>query len=275
MALPAYASTGQRLLYVAARVLTGLALAFLVCPVLIVLPLSFTSGSVLTFPLPGISLQWYEDFFSNPLWTGALANSLFIGVISTIIATLAGTLAAIGIHNSDFKLKPLIVGILILPLAVPIVIVAVAAFYFFAQLHLVGSFSSIIIMHVVLSLPFVVVTVLATLQGFDPNMVRAASSLGASPLVAFRTVTLPIILPGVVSGGLFAFVTSFDETVVALFLATPTQRTLPRQIFSGVAESVSPTITVAAVILLLVSVGLMLVLEYLRARAAKMRGLSE
>lgn len=275
MALPAYASNGQRVLYVATRVMTGLVLAFLVCPVLIVLPLSFTSGSVLAFPLPGISLQWYEDFFSNPLWTGALANSLFIGVISTFVATFAGTLAAIGIHNSDFKLKPLIVGILILPLAVPIVIVAVAAFYFFAQLHLVGTFASLIIMHVVLSLPFVVVTVLATLQGFDPNLVRAASGLGASPAVAFRTVTLPIILPGVVSGGLFAFVTSFDETVVALFLATPTQRTLPRQIFSGVAESISPTITVAAVILLLVSLGLMLALEYLRARAAKMRGRPE
>lgn len=273
--LPAYASPSQRFLYIAMRVMTGLVLAFLVCPVLIVLPLSFTSGSVLTFPLPGISLQWYEDFFSNPLWTGALANSVFIGVISTVVATLAGTLAAIGIHGSDFKLKSVIVGILILPLAVPIVIVAVAAFYYFAQLHLVGTFTSIIIMHVVLSLPFVLVTVLATLQGFDPNLVRAASSLGASPFIAFRTVTLPIILPGVVSGGLFAFVTSFDETVVALFLATPTQRTLPRQIFSGVAESISPTITVAAVVLLFVSVGLMLALELLRARAAKMRGVSQ
>ena len=125
--------------------------------------------------------------------------------------------------------------------------------------------------HTVLALPFVVITVSATLQGFDPNLTRAAASLGAAPAHAFRTVTLPIIAPGVVSGALFAFVTSFDEIVVALFLASPQQRTLPRQIFSGVSENISPTITAAAVVLLVVSVALMAAMELLRRRGERFR----
>jgi len=274
MALQAYATRMERIIYYGTRVFTGLVLFYLIAPVLVVFPLSFSSGHVLAFPLPGWSLQWYADFFSNPLWTGALINSFFIAGIATLAATMLGTMASLGLHYSNFKLKPLVMGMLILPLAVPIVIVAVAAFYFFARLNMVGTFSSIILMHTILALPFVVVTVSATLQGFDPNMIRAGSSLGASPTVVFRTITLPIISPGVVSGALFAFITSFDEIVVVIFLATPNQRTLPRQIFSGVAESISPTITVAAVILLLVSVGLMMVLETLRRRNAKMRGIA-
>jgi putative spermidine/putrescine transport system permease protein len=160
---------------------------------------------------------------------------------------------------------------LIAPLAVPIVIVAVATFYFFAWMNLVGSYVGMVVAHTVLAIPFVVVTVSATLQAFDLNLVRAAASLGATPLVAFRRVTLPLILPGVVSGALFAFVTSFDEIVVALFISSPAQRTLPRQIFSGVSESISPTITAAAVILIIVSLILMGTVELLRWRSARMR----
>lgn len=162
-------------------------------------------------------------------------------------------------------------ALLVMPLAIPVVIVAVATFYFFASLGLVGTYAGIVLAHTVLALPFVVVTVSATLQGFDPNLVRAAASLGASPFLAFRTVTLPIIAPGVVSGALFAFVTSFDELVVAIFLSSPQQRTLPRQIFSGVSENISPTITAAAVVLLVVSVALMGVMELLRRRSEKLR----
>ena len=153
----------------------------------------------------------------------------------------------------------------------PVVIVAVAIFYYFASLALVGTYIGLIMAHTVLALPFVVITVSATLQGFDPNLMRAAASLGATPAHAFRTVTLPIIAPGVVSGALFAFVTSFDEIVVALFLASPQQRTLPRQIFSGVSENISPTITVAAVVLLVVSVVLMAAMELLRRRGERFR----
>lgn len=251
--------------------ITGLVLIFLVAPVIVVIPLSVTSGQLLVFPLPGYSLRWYQDFFSNPLWTGALWNSVKIGLATTVCATILGTLAALGLHRSKSRLKPLILALLLTPLAIPVVVIAVATFYYFALLNIVGTFLGLIIAHTVLALPFVVITVSATLQGFDPTLTRAAASLGASPLFGFRTVTLPLIAPGVVSGALFAFVTSFDEIIVALFIASPQQRTLPRQIFSGVSESVSPTITAAAVILLIITTALMGVMELLRRRAERMK----
>ena len=246
-------------------------LVFLVAPIFVVFPLSFTAGQLLVFPLPGWSLQWYREFFTSPLWTGALLNSLFVGIVTTIVATLLGTMAALGLHGARFRLKPLVMALLVTPIAVPVVIIAVSAFYFFAAVNLVGTYIGLILAHVALALPFVVITVSATLQGFDPNLPRAAASLGASPLRTLRTVTLPIIAPGVASGSVFAFVTSFDELVIALFITSPQQRTLPRQIFSGVSENISPTITAAAVVLLMVSVVLMLVMEWLRARSERMR----
>ncbi|MVA95789.1 ABC transporter permease subunit [Nitratireductor sp. CAU 1489] len=256
----------------ALRGFVGLVLAYLVLPILVVIPLSFTAGQLLVFPIPGYSLQWYEDFFTNPLWTGALWNSLLIGVATTILATILGTLAALGLHGSQFRLKPVVVALLITPLAAPVVIVAVATFYFFASINLVGTYLGVILAHTVLALPFVVITVTATLQSFDPNLTRAGASLGGTPVHVFRTVTLPIIAPGIISGALFAFVTSFDEIVVALFVASPQQRTLPRQIFSGVSESISPTIMAAAVVLLVISLGLMIVMEILRRRGERLAG---
>ncbi|MEQ8296331.1 MAG: ABC transporter permease [Nitratireductor sp.] len=254
------------------RGFVGLILAYLVLPILVVIPLSFTAGQLLVFPIPGYSLQWYEDFFTNPLWTGALWNSVLIGVATTVLATILGTLAALGLHGSQFRLKPVVVALLITPLAAPVVIVAVATFYFFASINLVGTYLGVILAHTVLALPFVVITVTATLQSFDPNLTRAGASLGGTPVHVFRTVTLPIIAPGIISGALFAFVTSFDEIVVALFVASPQQRTLPRQIFSGVSESISPTIMAAAVVLLVISLGLMIVMEILRRRGERLAG---
>lgn len=259
---------------IALRVFVGLVLAYLVLPILVVVPLSFTAAQLLVFPIPGYSLRWYEDFFTNPLWTGALWNSLVIGLATTVLATVLGTLAALGLHGAKFRLKPVVVALLITPLAAPVVIVAVATFYFFAAIDLVGTYLGVILAHTVLALPFVVITVTATLQSFDPNMTRAGASLGGTPVYVFRTVTLPIIAPGIISGALFAFVTSFDEIVVALFVASPQQRTLPRQIFSGVSESISPTIMAAAVVLLVVSLGLMLVMEMLRRRGERLMGRS-
>lgn len=261
----------ERLAFGGVRIFAFAVLAFLVAPIFVVFPLSFTAGQLLVFPLPGWSLQWYREFFTSPLWTGALLNSLFIGIVTTIVATVLGTMAALGLHGARFRLKPFIMALLVTPIAVPVVIIAVSAFYFFAAVNLVGTYVGLILAHVALALPFVVITVSATLQGFDPNLPRAAASLGASPLRTLRTVTLPIIAPGVASGSVFAFVTSFDELVIALFIASPQQRTLPRQIFSGVSENISPTITAAAVVLLMVSVVLMLVMEWLRARSERMR----
>lgn len=252
------------------RIFTALVMVFLIGPVLVVIPLSFTAGQLLVFPLPGLSLRWYEDFLSNPLWTVALWNSVKIGLATTVLASILGTMAALGLQGMNFRLKPLVVALLVTPLAVPIVIVAVAFFYLFAMIGLLGSFAGMVLAHTLLALPFVVITVSATLQGYDRTLTKAASSLGGAPLYVFRTVTLPIIFPGLASGALFAFVTSFDELVVALFIASPEQRTLPRQIFSGVSENISPTIMAAAVVLLMASMGLMLAVELLRRRSERM-----
>jgi putative spermidine/putrescine transport system permease protein len=253
------------------RIITGIVLVYLVAPIFVIVPLSFTSGQLLVFPLPGWSLQWYREFFTSPSWTSALGNSVLIGIATMCLATVLGTAAALGLHGSRSRFKALIFGLLVMPLAVPVVIVAVALYYYFAAVGLVGTYLSLVLAHTVLALPFVIVTVSATLQSFDPNLVRAALSLGSSPTRAFRTVTLPIIAPGVIAGALFAFVTSFDEVVVALFLASPQQRTLPRQIFSGVSENITPAITAAAVILLVVSIVLMAVVELLRQRGERLR----
>jgi putative spermidine/putrescine transport system permease protein len=259
----------------ASRIYTIAMFVFLIAPVLVVFPLSFTAGQMLVFPLPGWSTQWYAEFFTNPLWTDALRNSVVIGVLTTLLATALGTAAAVGLHGAKSRWTGAVIALLVTPLAVPVVIVAVATFYLFASLQLVGTFLGLVLAHTVLALPFVVVTVSATLQGYDPNLTRAAASLGATPWHAFRTVTLPIIAPGVISGALFAFVTSFDELVVAIFLSSPQLRTLPRQIFSGVSENISPAITAAAVVLLFVSVLLMAAMEALRRRSERMRRATE
>jgi putative spermidine/putrescine transport system permease protein len=250
---------------------TGGALAFLVLPLLAVVPLSFTAGSLLIYPLPGLSLRWYADFFSNPLWVDALEHSLVIGACATLLATTFGTMAALGLARARFRLKPVVMGLLVAPLVVPLIIAAVAIFFFYAWIGLVGSFAGLVLAHTALALPFVVVTVAATLQGYDAGLSRAAASLGAKPLLVFRRVELPMILPGVLSGALFAFVTSFDETVVTIFVGGPEWRTLPRQIWSGVRESISPTVTAAAVVLFIASAALLVAVELLRRRGEWLR----
>ncbi len=271
MAAATHIPATERAVLIGSRIFTTLVFIFLIAPIFVVVPLSLTAGQLLVFPLPGLSLQWYREFFTSPLWTGALANSVFVALVTTVAATTLGTTAALGLHGARFRFKPILVALLVTPIAVPVVIIAVSAFYFFASINLVGTYLGLILAHIALALPFVVITVSATLQSFDPNLPRAAASLGASPLRTLRTVTLPIIAPGVASGAVFAFVTSFDELVIALFLTSPQQRTLPRQIFSGVSENISPTITAAAVVLLIVSVLLMLVMEWLRARSQRLR----
>jgi putative spermidine/putrescine transport system permease protein len=272
VALPSHATVLERLSHFGIRALTALVLGYLILPILVILPLSFTSGELLVYPLPAWSLRWYREFTTGPMWTQATWNSLVLAAVTTLVATTAGMLAAFGLQGLRSRFKPVLYGLLALPLIIPPVMVAVALFYYYARLGLVGTFSGLVFAHTVLALPFVVITVAATLQGFDPNLRRAAASLGASPLQAFRKVTLPIILPGVLSGAVFAFVTSFDELLVILFVGSPEQRTLPRQIFSGVSETMSPTVAAAAVVLIGVSLILMAVVELLRRRSERLRG---
>jgi putative spermidine/putrescine transport system permease protein len=251
--------------------LCGLIFAFLLLPIVVIIPMSFNAGEFFVYPLRGLSLRWYEDLFTNPMWLDAARNSFLVAVATTVLATALGTLAALGLANARFRGRIAIMALLISPMVVPLVITAVGVFFFYSRLNLVGSYLGLILAHTTLALPFVVITVTATLQGFDRNLMRAASSLGAPPPHAFFSVVMPLILPGIVSGALFAFATSFDEIVVALFVAAPEQRTLPRQIFAGLRQSITPTVTAVASVLIVISFMLMATLEWLRRRSERLR----
>lgn len=272
MAAPrAWRSPASRLGVAALRVVAGCGFLFMLAPILAIIPLSFNGGSYLSYPLQGFSWQWYAAVFAPTPWIPALWNSLAIGGAVMVLGTVIGTLAAYGLNYADFPGKRLVAVLLISPMVVPIVITALAVYIAFVPLHLVNSYLGLVLAHTVLAIPFVVITVSATLQGFDRTMPRAAASLGAGPLTAFRTVTLPLTAPGIMAGAVFAFVTSFDEVVVALFMAGPTQFTVPRRMFDALRDKLDPSIIALAVSLVAVSVALLVVMEALRWRGERLR----
>jgi putative spermidine/putrescine transport system permease protein len=269
MALPDHATTGDHIWYYAFRVLIALVFFYLIFPLLSIIPLSFNSGELLSYPMQGFSLRWYEDFFGSGRWGLAIKNSAIIGLSSMVFATILGTAAAVGINRADFPGKQLVVVLLISPMMIPLIITALSLYLFFARFGLNNTYAGIILAHTILGMPFVLITVSATLQGFDYNLMRAGASLGASPLKVFFQIVLPNIAPGVFSGALFAFATSLDEVVVVMFIAGPTHRTIPRQMFSGIRENLSPTFLATATILIVFAALLMLTLELLRKRNEK------
>ena len=244
---------------------------FLIAPILAIMPLSVNDSEFLTYPLRGFTTRWYEAVFSSDKWRIAVVNSFLIGLPAAFIATVLGTLAAIGLSMADFRGKAAVMTLLLSPLVVPIVIVAVGLYFFFAPFGLTQSYTGLIIAHAALGAPFPVVTVSAALASFDRNLARAAASLGAPPLTAFRRVMLPLVAPGVAAGALFAFAISFDEVVTVLLLGAPHQRTIPREMFSGLRDSFNPTIAAVAVMLTLLAVVLLLIVELLRARSERMK----
>jgi putative spermidine/putrescine transport system permease protein len=269
-----YAMPVERGLFYAGWVFTGLVLLFLMAPILAVIPLSFNSEPYFSYPMPGLSLQWYRDFFSNPRWTGALLLSVKLAITATVLSTALGTMASLGLARTRLPFRSLAMGVLLLPMIVPAIVVAVAVFMSFSYFGLIGTFAGLAIAHTALGTPFVVITVTSTLRNFDWTLQRAGQGLGATPLFTFRKVILPLILPGVITGAIFAFVTSFDEVIVALFLSSAEQRTLPKQMFSGIREMISPTITAAAAIQVVFSICLLVGVEILRRRSERLRGMS-
>ncbi|AJX33115.1 ABC transporter permease [Burkholderia oklahomensis] len=263
-----HASIAERAWHFALRGLVVLTLLYLILPVLAIVPLSFSSSTFLVYPIPGFSMRWYENLLASDEWRMAAKNSFIVAPAATLVATVLGTLAAIGLTKSDFRGKGLLMAVLLSPMIVPVVVMGVGMYLFFAPLGLANTYTGLICAHAALGVPFVVTTVAATLQGFNQNLVRASLSLGANPVTTFFRVTLPVIAPGVMSGALFAFATSFDEVVVTLFLAGADQTTLPRQMFTGIRENISPTIAALATILIVFSTCLLLALELLRGRAA-------
>jgi putative spermidine/putrescine transport system permease protein len=263
---PAYATPLDKLGWWTLRAACVGVLLFLLLPILVIIPLSFSDSSFLAYPIPGWSLKWYENLFTSSEWTRAAKNSFIVAPAATLVATVLGTMAAVGMSRTNFAFKGALMSLLIAPMVVPIVVVGVSTYLFFAPIGLADSYAGLIIVHAALGAPFVLTTVLATLQGFNHNLVRASLSLGAGPLATFFRITLPVIAPGVISGALFAFATSFDEVVVTLFLAGPEQVTLPRQMFTGIRENITPTIAAVATLLILFTTSLLLALEWLRGR---------
>ena len=279
--LPPYASTGQKAWFYGFRVLCGLIFFFLIAPIIIIIPLSFNAEDFFTFT-PGMlaldpeaySLDHYRDFFYNPNWQQPLWNSIRIAPAATVLSVALGTLAAIGLSQSHVPFKGAIMAILISPMIVPLIISAAGMYFFYSRIGLQGTYIGVVLAHAALGIPFVIITVTATLVGFDKSLTRASASLGADPVTTFFKVQMPLILPGVISGGLFAFITSFDEVVVVLFVGSAGQKTLPWQMFTGLREQISPTILAAATILVAISILLLTVVELLRRRSERLRGMS-
>jgi putative spermidine/putrescine transport system permease protein len=281
MSLPTYASPAQRVWHYAFRVICGLILFYLIAPILVIIPLSFNAQDFFTFTPEmlrldpaGYSLKHYEDFFTNIDWQVPLWNSLKIAPVATLIAVALGTLAAVGLSQAHVPFKGAIMAILISPMIVPLIISAAGMYFFYSRIGLQGTYWGVVLAHAALGIPFVIITVTATLVGFDKSLTRAAASLGAGPLRTFFKVQMPLILPGVVAGGLFAFITSFDEVVVVMFMGAAGQKTLPWQMFTGLREQISPTILAAATVLIAISILLLGTLELLRRRSERLRGLT-
>jgi len=279
--LPPYLTPGQVLWHFAFRVICGAILVFLITPILVVMPLSFNAENFFTFTPEmlrfdpaGYSLKHYRAFFNSSDWQNALRNSVMIAPAATLLSVGFGTLAAIGLSQPHVPFRRAIMAILISPMIVPLIISAAGMYFFYSRIGLQGTYIGVVLAHAALGIPFVIITVTATLVGFDRSLTRAAANMGASPIRTFFKVQMPLILPGVISGGLFAFITSFDEVVVVLFVGSAGQKTLPWQMFIGLREQISPAILAVATLLVVISVLLLTTLELLRRRSERLRGMS-
>ena len=283
MALPNHTPLNYRIWHYTYLTFCGLVFFFLIAPLFVILPLSFNaeqyihfSAKMLALDPEGFSLRWYEDMIygtKNP-WGLATKNSLIIAFFATIGSTILGTVAALGLSSRHMPYKAAFMALLISPMIVPLIISGTAIFFFMAKVGLAATHTGIVLSHIILGTPFVVITVTATLSGFDHSVTRAAASLGSNPVNTFMKITLPLIMPGVISGALFAFVTSFDEVVVVLFLAGLENTTIPIQMWVGLREQVSPTIMAVATCLIVMSTLILVTAELLRRRSERLRGIN-
>ena len=283
MSLPTYTPWNYRVWHYTYITICALVFFFLIAPLFIILPLSFNaeqyihfSKGMLALDPDAFSLRWYEDMIygtKNP-WGLAAKNSIIIAFFATIGSTILGTVAALGLSSRHMPYKAAFMALLISPMIVPLIISGTAIFFFMAKVGLAATHTGIVLAHIILGTPFVVITVTATLTGFDHSVTRAAASLGSNPVNTFMKITLPLILPGVISGALFAFVTSFDEVVVVLFLAGLETTTIPIQMWVGLREQLSPTIMAVATCLIIMSTLILVSAELLRRRSERLRGIN-
>ena len=280
MGAPNYAGRLERTWYYTYRVICGLIFFFLIMPIVVIVPLSFNAEpyftftyEMLTFDPDGYSLRWYQEFLSSEEWLEGIKNTFIIAICSTFLATSLGTIAALGLSKSYIPYKNVLMAMLISPMVVPLIISAAGMYFFYSSIGLAQTFPGIILAHTALGTPFVIITVTATLVGFDQTLVRAAANLGADPTTTFFKIIMPLIAPGVISGALFAFITSVDEIVIVYFIAGPEQKTVPLKMFSGIREEISPTILAVASILVGLSIILLTTLELIRRRNERLRGI--
>ena len=283
MALPKYTEPHYRIWHYIYLTICAAVFFFLIAPLFVIFPLSFNDEEFLSFSdgmkrldPDAFSLRWYEDMIygtKNP-WGLATKNSLIIAFFATIGSTILGTVAALGLSSRHMPYKAAFMALLISPMIVPLIISGTAIFFFMAKVGLAATHTGIVLSHIILGTPFVVITVTATLSGFDHSVTRAAASLGSDPVNTFMKITLPLIMPGVISGALFAFVTSFDEVVVGLFLAGLENTTIPIQMWVGLREQLSPTILAVATCLIILSTLVLVTAELLRRRSERLRGIS-
>ena len=277
---PLHATPSERAWYYSFRTLCVLIFIFLVGPIFVIIPLSFNelpyftfTPEMLSFDPAGYSTKWYLEFFTEDSWQKAVQNSFLIAVFATLISTFLGTLAALGLSRPEMPFRKTIMALLISPMIVPLIISAAGMYFFYARIGLASTHFGVILAHAALGIPFVIITVTATLVGFDHSLTRAAASLGSSPTRTFFVVIVPLILPGVISGALLAFITSFDEVVVVLFVGSVEQRTIPWKMFSGIREEIRPTILAVATLLVFISIVLLTMVELLRRRSERLRGI--
>jgi len=280
MSLPSYAGPLERTWYYTFRVICGLIFFFLIMPIVVIVPLSFNAQPYFTFTTEmltldpdGYSLRWYKEFLSSDEWLTGIKNTFIIAIASTFLATSLGTIAALGLSRSYIPWRNAIMAMLISPMVVPLIISAAGMYFFYSDIGLAQTYPGIILAHTALGTPFVIITVTATMVGFDQSLVRAAAVSGADPTTTFFKVIAPLIAPGVISGALFAFITSVDEIVIVYFIAGPEQKTVPLKMFSGIREEISPTILAVASILVGLSVLLLVSLELIRRRNERLRGI--
>ena len=231
----------------------GLVLIFLIVPTLIVIPLSFSPTSIMQFPPESWSLRWYEKYLSQPGWVSATWNSVIIAVITPFLAVPVGSLAAYALVRGTFVGRKTVSFFMLLPIIVPTLVTAIAIFKVFSQFQLSGTILGFVIAHAILAIPFVVTIMTATLKGVDPQLENASMTLGASRVTTVRMVTLPIAAPGLMASALFAFLISFDELIVAIFLSSPVLNTLPKKLWDGIRLELDPTLAAVSTILVVVS----------------------
>ena len=245
----------------------GLVLAFILAPIFVVIPLAFSSAPFLTFPPPGYSLRWFETYFSRPDWINPTVVSFQIAGMTMLFATVIGTLASVGVVQGRFPGHRIVAGLILAPLMMPTIVLAVSLYYLFARYGIVGTHLALVLAHTAIALPFVFVVVSAALQRLDPALGQAASVMGAGQVDVLRRITLPLIAPAIGVAALFAFLASFDELIVALFLAGTRTTTLPKRMWDSIREEIDPTTAAVATLLIGLSILVLLLIEVLRRRS--------